>query len=209
MKRAWQQILVVRECSTSFTSTLIIHGETASSLKDGLVSLCTSLRLLDAPPAIIRCDPATGFQALVNDPWLAENRLQVEIGEHKNVNKNPVAERAIEELREELCKIDPLNQPVTPAQVAVATARVNAKVCHPESICFNVISLMASRFLCLINVFLTNSTIVDQKIICPVSNPSHWEANPSQPLPSQWEIWYTSTLIGTSLRLEAVTWLLQ
>ena len=128
MKRARQQILVVRECSTSFTDTLIIPDETATSLRDGLISLCTPLRLLDGPPAIIRCDPAPGFQALPNDPWLAENRLLVEIGEYKNVNKNPVAERAIEELREELCKLDPLGQPITSAQLAVVTARINTKV---------------------------------------------------------------------------------
>ncbi|XP_035686925.1 uncharacterized protein LOC118423072 [Branchiostoma floridae] len=128
MRRARQQILVVRECSTSFTSTQLISSETSTSLRDGLVALCTPLRLLDGPPAVIRCDPAPGFQALINDPWLTEHRLQIEVGHHKNVNKNPIAERAIEELREELRKIDPLGQPITPAQLAVVTASLNTKV---------------------------------------------------------------------------------
>eukprot|EP00058_Branchiostoma_floridae_P023596 XP_002609086.1 hypothetical protein BRAFLDRAFT_126125 [Branchiostoma floridae] len=82
----------------------------------------------DGSPAVIRCDPAPGFQALVNDPWLKDNRLQIEIGEPKNINKNPVAERAIQEVRAELSKSDPLGQPVSPAELAVVMARVNAKI---------------------------------------------------------------------------------
>ncbi|CAH1266400.1 B4GALNT2 [Branchiostoma lanceolatum] len=128
MKRARQNILVVRECSTSYTSTQIVPDETSTALRDGLITLCVPLCPLDGPPAVIRCDPAPGFQALTQDTWLAENHLQIEIGEFKNINKNPVAERAIEEMREELCKVDPLGQPVSPAQLAVITARVNAKV---------------------------------------------------------------------------------
>ncbi|CAH1263916.1 NOTCH1 [Branchiostoma lanceolatum] len=104
MKRARQNILVVRACSTSYTSTQIVPDETSTALRDGLITLCAPLCPLDGPPAVIRCDPAPGFQALTQDTWLAENHLQIEIGEFKNINKNPVAERAIEEMREELCK---------------------------------------------------------------------------------------------------------
>ncbi|CAH1243309.1 RS1 [Branchiostoma lanceolatum] len=104
MKRARQNILVVRECSTSYTSTQIVPDETSTALRDGLITLCAPLCPLDGPPAVIRCDPAPRFQALTQDTWLAENHLQIEIGEFKNINKNPVAERAIEEMREELCK---------------------------------------------------------------------------------------------------------
>ncbi|KAI8488896.1 hypothetical protein Bbelb_334140 [Branchiostoma belcheri] len=100
--------------------------ETTATLRDGLVTLCTPLRLLDGPPAIVRCDP--GFQALVQDSWLANNHIQVDLGQHKNVNKNPVAERAIEEVREELRKADPFGQQVSSAQLAVITAQLNAKV---------------------------------------------------------------------------------
>ena len=128
MKRARQLILVVRECSTSYTSAIHIPDERAASLRDGLLMLCTPLRLLDGPPAIVRCDPAPGFQALANDPQLSATRLQIEIGEAKNPNKNPVAERAIQELREELRKIDPHDQPITPTQLAVTTANLNTKL---------------------------------------------------------------------------------
>jgi hypothetical protein len=128
MKRSRQLILVLRECSTSYTSAIIVPDERATSLRDALIALCVPLGLLDGPPAIIRCDPAPGFQALVKDAWLADNRLQIEIGEAKNQNKNPVAERAIQEMREELRKIDPLDNPVSAVQLALATARLNSKI---------------------------------------------------------------------------------
>ncbi|KAI8488904.1 hypothetical protein Bbelb_334220 [Branchiostoma belcheri] len=102
--------------------------ETTATLRDGLVTLCTPLRLFDGPPATVRCDPAPGFQALVQDSWLANNHIQVDLGQHKNVNKNPVAERAIEEVREELRKADPFGQQVSSAPLAVITAQLNAKV---------------------------------------------------------------------------------
>ncbi|KAI8487310.1 hypothetical protein Bbelb_351080 [Branchiostoma belcheri] len=82
-----------------------------------------------AENAVYNTDRGTpGFQALVQDSWLANNHIQVDLGQHKNVNKNPVAERAIEEVREELRKADPFGQQVSSAQLAVITAQLNAKV---------------------------------------------------------------------------------
>ncbi|KAI8490550.1 hypothetical protein Bbelb_318180 [Branchiostoma belcheri] len=81
-----------------FTPQKKSGGETTATLRDRLVTLCTPLRLFDGPPAIVRCDPAPGFQALVQDSRLANNHIQVDLGQRKNVNKNPVAERAIEEV---------------------------------------------------------------------------------------------------------------
>ena len=52
----------------------------------------------------MRTDPAPGFQALYNDTLLKKHRITVEIGRVKNRIKNPVAERAIQELEEEIPK---------------------------------------------------------------------------------------------------------
>ncbi len=41
---------------------------------------------------LIRVDTAPGLQALVKDPILAKHGIQLEIGQCKNPNKNPVAE---------------------------------------------------------------------------------------------------------------------
>ena len=49
------------------------------------------MRPPDGPRAIVRTDPAPGFQALVKDDLLASSILCIEIGRVKNVNKNPFA----------------------------------------------------------------------------------------------------------------------
>ena len=55
---------------------------------------------------------------------------QVEIGDPKNNNKNPVAERAVQELRIELQKRDPEGNSVSPSSLALATAIINGRIQH-------------------------------------------------------------------------------
>ena len=93
IKRARQLILVVRECITSYTSTLLLEDERRLTLRDALIRLCIPLRPLGGPPAVIRTDPAPGFRAIVGDELLSHHRLTVELGRVKNHNKNPVAEK--------------------------------------------------------------------------------------------------------------------
>ena len=126
MKREKQLILVVRECVTSYTAACIIEDERADTLRSSLVQLCIAMRPLDGPRAIIRTDPAPGFQALVNDDLLASSRLCIEIGRVKNVNKNPVAERTVQELREHILRLDPTARAITPVSLALAVASVNS-----------------------------------------------------------------------------------
>jgi len=98
LKHSQQLILVLRECVTSYTSTLVLEDERHHILRDALIRLCIQLRPLDCPPAIIRTDPAPGFKALINNQQLQHHRIILEIGNSKNHNKNPVAEKAVQEL---------------------------------------------------------------------------------------------------------------
>ena len=86
------------------------------------------MRPLDGPRAIIRTDPAPGFQALVNDDLLASSRLCIEIGRVKNVNKNPVVERAVQELCEHILRIDSTARAITPMSLACVVASVNSTI---------------------------------------------------------------------------------
>ena len=72
-----------------------------------LARLCLELHPLNGPNAVIRVDPAPGFVALKNDGVLKQSRISLEIGRVKNVNKNPVAEKAISKLRVELLRHQP------------------------------------------------------------------------------------------------------
>ena len=98
IQRETQRILVVREHVTSFTSTSMLPNEQHQSLRDGLISACIESRPIDGPSAIIRVDPAPGFRALINDTLMKSNNMIIEVGNPKNLNKNPIAEKAIQEL---------------------------------------------------------------------------------------------------------------
>ena len=127
-RRNRQFILVIRECVTSLTLTCLIENERQETLKSHLIRLLAEYHPLDGPSAVIRVDAAPGFQALSNDPLLREHRLCVEVGRIKNPNKNPVAERAIQELVDELLKLNPTGGMVSSVDLAIATANLNARL---------------------------------------------------------------------------------
>ena len=128
IKRARQLILVLRECVTSYTASTLLPNERHDTLRDALLSLCIEMRPLDGPLAVVRTDPAPCFLALENDSVLHEHRIALEIGRVKNRNKNPVAEKAVQELELELLRQDPHGGPVSPVLLSVATATLNSRI---------------------------------------------------------------------------------
>lgn len=77
---------------------------------------------------VVRVDPAPGFVALVNDEELRLYRISVETGRIKNPNKNPVAEKCIAELSDELIRVSPNGSAVTPFMLAIATANLDSRI---------------------------------------------------------------------------------
>ena len=128
LKRERQLVLVLREYVTSYTRTMLIDNERHETLREGLIMLCSELQPMDGPLSVIRTDPAPGFVALVNDKLLSQHRITIEIGRTKNINKNPVAERAIQELEQEIIRHDPLTRTVTQLSLCVITARLNTPI---------------------------------------------------------------------------------
>ena len=128
IKRSKQLILVLRECVTSFTATTLLEDERHHTLRDAIIRLCIQMRPLDGPPAVVRTDPAPGFKALTEDQQLKHHRITLDLGHPKNRNKNPVAERAVQEFENELLRHDPLGGPVSLLTLAVATANFNARI---------------------------------------------------------------------------------
>ena len=55
-----------------------------------------------APLPTIRVDPSPSFRALKNEPALLTLGITLEIDRVKNINKNPVAEKAVAEVGEKL-----------------------------------------------------------------------------------------------------------
>ena len=128
IRRNKQFILLIRESVTSFTAACLIDSEDHTTLRDGLIKLCVELRPLDGPVAIVRTDPAPGFVKLAQDPVLLEHRISLETGRTKNINKNPVAEKAIQELQDEILRQDPDQKTLNQASLAVIVARLNSRI---------------------------------------------------------------------------------
>lgn len=128
IKRYRQVILVLRETVTSFTVSQLLANEQKNTLRDALICGCLSLKASEGPPSVIRVDPAPGFMHLDGDLRLRELGLCVEVGRIKNKNKNPVAEHAVRELGDEILRLNPENNPISEATLAVATARLNSRI---------------------------------------------------------------------------------
>ena len=84
------------------------------------------LRSPDGPTATIRTDPASGFQSLAKDTSLRQHGIVIDLGHTKNKNKNPVAEKAVQELKAEILRQDPSGNPVSPLNLALAVSRLNS-----------------------------------------------------------------------------------
>jgi len=124
--RARQKIFVMRDSFSSFTVAKIIPDEQSASLRSAVIE--TTAELISPDGAIIRVDGAPAFQSLANDASLKHLRIKLEVGRLKNINKNPVAEKAIQELELELKKQIPDGGPTTAAILARTVSILNSRV---------------------------------------------------------------------------------
>lgn len=127
MNREKQRIAVLRETLTSYTSTTFVDSETQSDLRNALLTLSAGLTGVLSE---VRVDPAPGLASLRDDPVLKQHGVTVLPGDEKNKNKNPVAERAVQEMEMELLRIQPEKGPVSKVTLALATANTNSRVRH-------------------------------------------------------------------------------
>ena len=119
---------MLRETVTSYTAACFIDTEQRCSLRSALIRLCVDLRPLDGPLAVIRTDPAPGFVALSKDDLLRLHRMCIEVGRVKNPNKNPVAEKAVQELEDEILRQDPARGSVSDLTLCLAVALLNSRI---------------------------------------------------------------------------------
>ena len=130
VRRFSQFILIVREDITSYTVGTIIADEKASTLRNGILLLMARVRSQQGPSATIRTDPASGLRSMVNDTELKRCNLTLELGDEKNINKNPVAESTIRELHSELKRLQPLGGKISETTLAQALSKMNSMIRH-------------------------------------------------------------------------------
>ena len=66
--------------------------------------------------------------ALDNNSVYHDHKIVLEIGRVKNRNKNPAAERAVQELELELLQRDPHGGPLSPVVISVSNATLNSRI---------------------------------------------------------------------------------
>ena len=126
--RERQKVLVIREQASSFTKAITIPSEKHNDLRDALILLISDLVPLEGPPAVVRTDPAPGFKSLINDDLLRRYRITLQIGRIKAPNKNPVAEKAIQELEEEINRTTKSDEVLTPIALKTAITQLNSRI---------------------------------------------------------------------------------
>ena len=102
MRRERQMIFVLRDCFSSMTYASIIFDEKMSSLRNALLIAASALRL--SSEITVRVDNSTSFQGLFKDSILSSHGIRLVVGRVFNPNKNPIAERAVQELENQFLR---------------------------------------------------------------------------------------------------------
>ena len=126
MRRSKQKILVTRDCFSSFTTATFIQHENKDCFRSALIETTSDLRL--GAGATIRVDGDSALQSLEKDNSLLRYGITLEIGRLKNVNKNPVAEKAIQELENELRKLHPDGAELSRKDLSSALHILNSRI---------------------------------------------------------------------------------
>ena len=126
--RERQKILVIREYVTSLTRAALLPSEKHDDIRAAIVSLIHDIIPLDGPLTVVRTDNAPGFQPLVDDQFLVENRIRIDLGRIKNMNRNPVAERAVQELEAEILRLTNVPGPISPLTLSRVTSTLNSRI---------------------------------------------------------------------------------
>ena len=80
------------------------------------------------PLAIIHTNRTLGFKAPVNDQVLHQHLITLELRNAKNLNKNPVADKAVQEFESERLRQDPWGETTSHITLAIATATLNSRI---------------------------------------------------------------------------------
>ena len=110
---------------TSLTSATFVSDESAEECKNGLILCCLPLQFNNS---VVRVDCAPSLQKLKRLGSLSQYNIILEVGEAKNIHKNPVAERANQELEAELLKVDLTGNPVSAVTLLKSVCILNSRI---------------------------------------------------------------------------------
>ena len=107
---------------------MFIDNEQKPTLRSALIILSSRIRATEN--IVIRTDPHSSLKSLVQDRHLSEENITLELGSPKNLNKNAVAEKAIQELRREILSLCPGGGKISDLTLAKALQSLNTRIRH-------------------------------------------------------------------------------
>ena len=128
VRRFRQKIFVLRDNFSSFTSATLQPNEDHDTLRTALIQSTSLLRPNPHSRIEVRVDNAPGFKALKNDLLLTKANISLDFGRVKNINKNPVVDKAIQELITEILKFNTDVGPITPDSLAIVVNHLNSRI---------------------------------------------------------------------------------
>ena len=125
IKRQSQNIFIIRDHFSSYTSAKIIKSESHKELKSAIIDTILPLKL--SGKCILKVDNATGFLPLINnkDPDLEKLQIIVKQTDQFNKNANAVVDKGCYEIEQELKRIEPDGRPITNTTLQLAVTRLN------------------------------------------------------------------------------------
>ena len=128
MRRNKQYVFVLRDTFSSFTSMMLLPNEDHISLHKALLLTVSAQRASPQTPVVVRVDNAPGFQSLRHDTLLQKHHISLDFGRVKNINRNPVAEKAVRELGSEILRFNPDLVELTDETLALITSQLNSRI---------------------------------------------------------------------------------
>ena len=94
-----QLIFLAREKLSNYTVTRFLRSESKEDIREAII--LSTAELIPGEGLSMQVDNASGLQALVNDSHLARSLILIQLARKKNKNGNPVAEKAVQEFKQE------------------------------------------------------------------------------------------------------------
>ena len=121
-----QLIFVSREKLSNFTVTRFIDNEGKASIREAIVLF--TAELIPAGGLQVQVDNASALQALVGDAELTRYKIAINLARKKNKNGNPVAEKAVQEFKQEKLKFKPGGGALNELERTLITASLNRRI---------------------------------------------------------------------------------
>lgn len=131
VRRAKQIIFVLRDTLSSYTIATLYTDENQDTMLEALITSVSLLRPTPQTAAIVRVDNAPGLYALRDNLVLQQHQITLDYGRVKNPNKNPVAEKAINELHKEIVRQMPDGGPMSSISLANVVSQLNSRLRMP------------------------------------------------------------------------------